>query len=32
MLQIMDQYPTNELLLENMNKVSPRDAKSYDVY
>ncbi len=30
MLQIMDQYQNNELLLENMNKVSPRDAKSYD--
>ena len=30
MLQIMDQYQTNELLLDNMNKVSPRDAKYYD--
>ena len=32
MLQIMDQYQTNDLLLENMNKVSPRDAKSYDIF
>ncbi|MGP1611201.1 MAG: transcription termination factor Rho [Candidatus Cryptobacteroides sp.] len=30
MLQIMDQYQTNDLLLDNMNKVSPRDAKYYD--
>ncbi len=30
MLQIMDQYRTNEDLLENMNKVSPREAKYYD--
>jgi len=30
MLQIMDQYQTNELLLDNMNKVSPREAKYYD--
>ena len=30
MLQIMDQYQTNDELLENMNKVSPRDPKSYD--
>lgn len=32
MLQIMDQYQTNELLLDNMNKVSPRDSKYYDSY
>ena len=32
MLQIMDQYNTNELLLENMSKVSPRDPKYYDSY
>ena len=32
MLQIMDQYNTNELLLENMSKVSPREAKYYDSY
>ncbi len=31
-LQIMDQYQTNESLLENMNKVSPRDAKYYDSF
>ena len=30
MLQLMDEYRTNELLLDNMNKVTPRDAKSYD--
>lgn len=30
MIQIMDQYQTNEELLDNMNKVSPKDAKSYD--
>ena len=30
MLQIMDQYQTNQELLDNMNKVSPKDAKSYD--
>ena len=30
MLQIMDQFKTNEELLDNMNKVSPKDAKSYD--
>ena len=29
-LGIMDQYQTNDLLLDNMNKVSPRDSKSYD--
>lgn len=32
MLQIMDQFQTNESLLENMNKVSPKDAKYYDTY
>ncbi len=30
MIQIMDQFQTNEDLLENMNKVNPKDAKSYD--
>ncbi len=30
MIQIMDQFQTNEELLDNMNKVSPKDAKSYD--
>lgn len=30
MLQIMDQFKTNEELLDNMNKVSPKDAKNYD--
>ena len=30
MLQLMDEYKTNEDLLENMNKVTPRDAKYYD--
>ena len=30
MLQIMDEYKTNDQLLENMNKVTPRDAKYYD--
>jgi len=32
MLQLMDEYKTNDLLLENMNKVSPREAKYYDSY
>lgn len=32
MLQIMDQYQTNDTLLDNMNKVSPRDAKYYDTF
>lgn len=32
MLQLMDEYKTNEQLLDNMNKVSPRDAKFYDSY
>jgi transcription termination factor Rho len=30
MLQIMDEYKTNDDLLENMSKVSPREAKYYD--
>lgn len=30
MLQIMDQYQTNEQLLDNMNKVNPRESKHYD--
>ncbi len=30
MLSVMDQYQTNQLLLDNMNKVSPREAKYYD--
>jgi transcription termination factor Rho len=32
MLQLMDEYKTNEDLLDNMNKVSPREAKYYDSY
>lgn len=32
MLQIMDQYNTNDQLLDNMNKVSPREAKYYDSF
>lgn len=32
MLQLMDEYKTNNLLLENMNKVTPRDAKYYDTF
>ena len=32
MLQLMDEFKTNEELLDNMNKVSPRDAKFYDSY
>ncbi len=32
MLQLMDEYKTNESLLDNMNKVSPREAKFYDSY
>ena len=31
-LQLMDEYKTNDLLLENMNKVTPRDAKYYDTF
>ncbi|HBN01046.1 MAG TPA: transcription termination factor Rho, partial [Rikenellaceae bacterium] len=30
MLQLMDEYKTNDMLLDNMNKVTPRDAKYYD--
>ncbi|MGM9738682.1 MAG: transcription termination factor Rho [Candidatus Cryptobacteroides sp.] len=30
MIQLMDQFKTNEDLLDNMNKVSPKDAKNYD--
>lgn len=30
MLQQMDEYKTNQDLLDNMNKVSPREAKYYD--
>ena len=30
MLQLMDDYKTNEQLFDNMSKVSPRDAKYYD--
>ena len=29
-IQLMDQYKTNADLLDNMNKVSPKDAKNYD--
>ena len=32
MLQLMDEYKTNDDLLDNMNKVSPREAKYYDSY
>ncbi len=32
MLQLMDEHKTNEDLLDNMNKVSPRDAKHYDSF
>ncbi|MBQ9888644.1 MAG: transcription termination factor Rho [Bacteroidales bacterium] len=32
MLQLMDEFKTNDELLDNMNKVSPRDAKYYDTY
>ena len=32
MLQLMDEYKTNQDLLDNMNKVSPREAKFYDAY
>ncbi len=32
MLQLMDEHKTNEDLLDNMSKVSPRDAKYYDTY
>ena len=30
MLQLMDEYKTNQDLLDNMNKVAPRDVKYYD--
>lgn len=30
MIQIMDQYPTNQDLLDNMSKVSPADARRMD--
>ncbi|MCQ2141846.1 MAG: transcription termination factor Rho [Bacteroidales bacterium] len=30
MLQLMDEYKTNEDLIDNMSKVSARDAKAYD--
>jgi len=30
MLQLMDDYKTNDQLLDNMNKVNPREAKHYD--
>lgn len=30
MLQLMDEYKTNQDLLDNMNKVTPREAKYYD--
>ena len=32
MLQLMDEYKTNQDLLDNMSKVSPREAKYYDNY
>jgi len=32
MLQLMDEYKSNDDLLDNMNKVSPREAKYYDSY
>ena len=32
MLQLMDEYKTNGDLLDNMSKVSPRDAKYYDSF
>jgi len=32
MLQLMDEYKTNQDLLDNMNKVSPREAKYYDSF
>ena len=30
MLQLMDEYKTNQDVLDNMSKVTPRDAKYYD--
>ena len=32
MLQLMDEYKTNQDLLDNMSKVTPREAKYYDSY
>ena len=32
MLQLMDEYKTNQDLIDNMNKVSPREAKFYDTF
>jgi len=32
MLQLMDEYKTNQDLLDNMSKVTPREAKYYDNY
>ena len=32
MLQLMDEYKTNFDLLDNMNKVSPREANYYDTF
>ena len=32
MRQLMDEYKTNDDLLDNMSKVSPREAKYYDTY
>ncbi len=32
MLQLMDEFKTNEDLLDNMNKVSPKEAKYYDTF
>ena len=32
MLQLMDEFKTNDDLLDNMNKVSPREAKYYDSF
>lgn len=32
MLQLMEEFKTNDLLYDNMNKVSPKDAKFYDRY
>ena len=32
MLQLMDEYKSNDDLLDNMNKVTPREAKYYDSY
>jgi hypothetical protein len=28
----MDEYKSNDDLLDNMNKVTPREAKYYDTY